>query len=117
LGGNMPQKKLNEACLALEKGEAKGVLLSGSEVIHSIVTEVVKNGAEHLGWPAGSPTIPDAAFEGIEAQYKMDLPVVVYPLIETAIRAGKGHTPEKHSKFMGELLAKFSEVCAPPLCV
>jgi len=38
------------------------------------------------------------------------MPSRVYPLIETAIRAASGRTPEQHAQYMGQLFARYSGV-------
>lgn len=95
--------------MALEKGEIKGVLITGAEAINSMI-KATDMGLEKAGWPEGGIDPPDTDTTELEAKYSLSLPVRVYPLIETAIRASKGHTPAQHSKYMGDLFARYSEV-------
>jgi len=87
----------------------KGVLLTGAETINSVI-KVAQEGPEKFGWPEGGAVGKHLDTGGIEVHYSLALPIRVYPLIETAVRASKGHSPEKHNKYLGELFARYSEV-------
>jgi len=104
------QKKISEACLALERGEAQGVLITGAETLHSVGRMGQKSQGERAAWPKGEFGRPDINLDNLEADYTLILPSRAYALIETSIRASLGRSPKEHEKQMGNLMAKFSAV-------
>lgn len=114
-GGNTPQYLINKACLALEQGQHKAVLIGGAEVIYGF-KQAQKKGIQ-LDWPkrtspqkvVGEVRVP---LNEVESAYELYLPVNMYPLFETAIRANAGRSPEAHQIYLGKLYQKFSEVAS-----
>jgi acetyl-CoA C-acetyltransferase len=114
-GGNTPQYLINQACVALEKGESTAILMTGSEVIYGF-KQAQKQGIK-LDWPKrvqpqniiGEVRVP---LNDVESAYELYLPVNIYPLFETALRAKAGRTPAEHQVYLGKLYEKFSEVAA-----
>ncbi len=114
-GGNTPQYLVNQAALALEKGEIKAALLTGCEVVYGF-KKATKSGMK-LDWPkrespakiTGEVRVP---VNDVESAYELYTPANVYPIFETALRAQKGHTPEAHQKYLGDLYEKFAQVAA-----
>lgn len=110
IGGNIPQLKVNEACVELEKGNLKAVLLTGAETGNS-TSKVLSGQVQVKDWPKGGGKLERGTHTSqMELDYALSMPSRVYPLIETAVRASKGHTPEQHDKYMGDLFARYSEV-------
>ena len=95
--------------MALERGDVKGVLITGVEAINSAI-KIAEEGPEKHNWPEGEVSGKDIDTAEIEERYALSLPTRVYPLIETAVRASKGTSPERHNKFLGELFARYSDV-------
>ncbi|HQG30591.1 MAG TPA: acetyl-CoA acetyltransferase [Deltaproteobacteria bacterium] len=115
LGGNVPQLSLNRACTDLASGAAKAVLITGAEAIHSI-----RRSRRHeivLDWPENElPEYVDAEeIDGVselENAYDLYMPSTMYALIETAIRAASGRSPEEHRHHMARIWERLSKVAA-----
>lgn len=114
-GGNTPQYLVNQACLALEKGEVRAVLIGGAEAVYGF-KQAGKKGLR-LDWPPraqpqqvkGEIRVP---VNDVESLYELYAPVNMYPIFETALRAQKGHSPAQHQQYLGALYQKFARVAA-----
>jgi acetyl-CoA C-acetyltransferase len=118
MGGNSPQSLVNQACLAIQAGEADLVLLGGAEAWRTRSGNR-KSGAD-AGWTRQGDDVPLArastadvpmSAPGEQARGVM-LPVQLYPLFEQAHRIELGRSLEDHLMVMSELWARFSEVAA-----
>jgi acetyl-CoA C-acetyltransferase len=115
VGGNGPQALVNRACAALETGRRRVVVIAGGEAACS-AQRAGKEGRD-LGWPhlANPARIEGDERMGTSAAefaYELMLPVQMYPLIETALRARAQRSPEAHREFLGRLCARFAAVAA-----
>ncbi len=113
IGGNTPQLLVNRACRALAAGKARAVLLTGAEAIYSLRRAL--KGEIALDWPSSeSPARIDGeerpGASELEGAYDLFFPATMYPLVETAIRAASGRTPENHRLYMAGLWERFSMV-------
>ena len=117
MGGNSPQTLVNSTALAIQAGELEVALLSGGEAWRTRM-RARKQGAE-LDWersPEGS--VPRLLGEDLvmnhpsEIARQIVMPVQVYPMFETAIRAAAGRSPEDHLVRISELWSRFSQVAA-----
>lgn len=114
-GGNTPQYLVNQACLALEQGQHKAVLITGAEVIYGF-KQAQKKGLT-LDWPkrtqpqqiTGEVRVP---INEVESAYELYLPINTYPLFETALRAKAGRSPEAHQAYLGKLYEQFAAVAS-----
>jgi acetyl-CoA C-acetyltransferase len=117
MGGNSPQTLVNSTALAIQRGDLDVALLSGGEAWRTRM-RARKLGVE-LEWeksPADSTPVtlgedlvmnhPD------EIARQIVMPVQVYPMFETAIRAAAGRSPDDHLVRISELWSRFSEVAA-----
>ena len=116
-GGNSPQMLVNRTALDIAAGRVDCVVLAGGEAWRTRMR--IKRAGTVVDWlkapEAVTPlqvgdeldmTHPGEAVRGIR------LPVQVYPLFESAIRAAAGTRPEEHVADIAELWSRFSTVAA-----
>ena len=117
MGGNSPQTLVNGTAMEIQRGELDLAILCGGEAWRTRM-RARKAGVE-LHWPTSPPeqmprllgedmamSHPDERARGI------GMPVQVYPMFETAVRAAAGRSVEEQQVLSSELYAKFSEVAA-----
>lgn len=117
-GGNGPQQAVNDAARRIQAGQLDVAVVGGAE---AMATRLLarKQGA-WLDWPPApsdaSPTdvlgVDRPGSNDAEMARSLALPVQVYALLESALRAAAGLTVEEHRRFLGELWARFSVVAA-----
>ncbi|MFX0023263.1 MAG: hypothetical protein ACFE9S_13130 [Candidatus Hermodarchaeota archaeon] len=117
ISGNIPQLLVNKASKAIFKGESDVVLLAGGEASYS--TYRSKKNEIKLNWPKPPPKAVNEARKAIifylsnfENQYKLINPTYIYALIETALRASLGRSPNEHSDHIGKLYERFSKIAS-----
>ena len=121
LGGDSPQLNVNKACLALENGEIRAALIGGVEATNSVARVGRDPNGPPANWPArASDVINVDAFKSLRGSIMPDYGLLVamraYAMIETAIRARSGRSPEQHALHMGQLFERFAKVAeANPL--
>lgn len=117
-GGNMPQSLVNHAARQIAAGEMDIAIITGGEATRSR-NRARRNGID-LSWPVGasSDTTPESIGEdllmnhAIEIDRKIGMPIQIYPMFETAIRAASGRGVDEHQRHIGELWSRFSKVAA-----
>ena len=118
LGGQSPQRLVNEFALKCHRGECKAALLFGVEVIANI--KAARRGSIDLDW---SETVEDQFIDrgqdealeliGKEAmRHRVVAPMQFYGLMETAHRLELGLDRDAYLQSMGALFAPFSEIAA-----
>ena len=117
MGGNSPQSLVNSTALAIQRGDVDVAILTGAEAWRTRM-RARKLGVE-LDWPkAPEDSEPVVLGEDLvmnhpdELARQIQMPVQVYPMFETAIRAAAGRSPEDHLVRISELWARFSAVAA-----
>ncbi|WP_028313876.1 acetyl-CoA acetyltransferase [Desulfatibacillum aliphaticivorans] len=117
MSGHVPQWFVNQAARRIASGQSRAVLMAGAEAQHS-VRQSYKD-AVKLNWPArenpeiiGDGASPDLGTNSLENSHQLMIPVNMYALFETAIRAAKGREPKEHQAFLGRLFEKFSAAAA-----
>ncbi len=115
-GGNMPQYLLNQFAESIARGEMRAALLCGGEALRT------QHGLERSGvedvWtedPGGVPELIGEARRGWsdhEELHRMRAAIVMYPLIESAIRAARGRSIAAHQQAIGALMSRFAAVAA-----
>ncbi len=116
VGGNTPQKIINEMAERIVDGDVKVALIAGSEAIKTAQT-ALRNGID-LDWHEQDPGsqedrgIGEKLATTHEFAHGIGVPTQTYPLFENAIRGEKGHSVEQHMQIMGDLFAPFTEVAA-----
>lgn len=115
IGGNAPQWLVNRAADNLSAGKSRVVLLAGCEVMFSAQrARGEKAGLASLLHDPGIPMVGDPRWgsNDIEVAHGAGLPVTVYPIIETALRARLGLSPKDHRRSLGRFAERFSRVAA-----
>lgn len=117
VGGNSPQLMMSEACASIQRGDSDVCLLAGAEAMYSRLRARAR-GIE-TAWERSD--IPECAGEvgddrpgtsETESEHGAALPVLVYPLFETALRAARHRTVAEHEATIGALWSRFSAVAA-----
>ncbi|MBF2755776.1 MAG: acetyl-CoA acetyltransferase [Gammaproteobacteria bacterium AqS3] len=117
VGGNSPQLLVNTCAERIAAGEFSAVLLSGCEVLRTLVGRL-KAGIAFDDWR--DEEVDDREFIGssrdgvseYEARHGMSRPTHIYPLFETALRAHYGRSVDEHQAAMGRLFEGFNAVAA-----
>ena len=118
-GGNMAQRLVSHAALAISRGEADLMLLAGGEASHT--RHLADRAKVTPPWPAQpdrAATTPAPLFDDAPMSSEAEiargivLPIQVYPMFESAIRARAGRTPAAHDARIAALWARFSAVAA-----
>ncbi len=119
-GGNYPQTLLNRAAVDIQAGRADAVLIGGAEAWRTR-SAARASGTDDRDWTRqddaaaptetfGDPDEPLAAPD--EVARGIFLPVQLYPIFESAVRAAAGRDQDEHQRVVSELWARFSEVAA-----
>jgi acetyl-CoA C-acetyltransferase len=116
-GGNTPQSLVNRTALEILRGDVDISILAGGEAFRTRM-RARRDGVD-LDWPVGEPgDEPDQVggelnmVSDAETARSIGMPVQMYPLFETALRAASGRTVEQHQAFLGTLWSSLSEVAA-----
>jgi acetyl-CoA C-acetyltransferase len=120
-GGNTPQTLVNRTALDIQRGDVDIAILAGGEAFRTRM-RARREGVE-LDWAVdergdGTGAGPEQiggelnmVSEGEQAR-AIGMPVQVYPMFETALRAAAGRSVEAHRSFLGTLWSSLSEVAA-----
>ncbi len=116
-GGNSPQSLVNATAIDMLAGDVDVAILAGAEAFKTFM-RARRLGAT-LDWPKAADddepryigkhldmTLP------AERERGLFMPVQIYPMFETALRAQSGRTVDEHQRFLGELYAGLSDVAA-----
>jgi acetyl-CoA C-acetyltransferase len=116
-GGNTPQTLVNKSSLEILAGDLDVVALTGGEAWRTRM-RARKQGIT-LEWPTAPDDQPPVMIgddldmtHPAEAERGVYLPVQIYPMFETAVRAAAGREPDEHLVEVSELWARFSAVAA-----
>jgi acetyl-CoA C-acetyltransferase len=117
-GGNTPQMLINTTAAEIQRGELDIAILAGAECWRTR-TKARKTGETMpcRTEPAGTaPTrVIGAEFvmsHPVEIARQIRMPVQVYPMLETALRAAAGESFDEHQQKTSELWSRFSSVAA-----
>ena len=115
VGGETPQRLVNETAQAVVEGRVRLALIVGAEALES--RRLARKLDQHLNWSVrGNPehVVGDTrpGFSEVEARHGATMPTRMYPLFENAIRAHLGHTIAEHDGYLGRLCCRFSAVAA-----
>jgi acetyl-CoA C-acetyltransferase len=117
MGGNSPQTLLNATSREILAGDLDVAILTGGEAWRTRMR--AKKAGVELDWPKAPDDLePDMI--GTELQMNLQaeidrgiyMPVQVYPMFETAIRAAQGAAPSDHIVHVSEMWARFSATAA-----
>ncbi|MFM8939553.1 MAG: acetyl-CoA acetyltransferase [Phenylobacterium sp.] len=116
-GGQGPQRLVGEFCEAISRGEARAVLLVGSEAMSTVLTlnargetpdwsETVEGSLEDRGYGLEGMFTPSIL------KHRIAGAIPAYALFENARRARLGLDRPTYARRMGELFAPFTRVAA-----
>ncbi|MFM8793767.1 MAG: acetyl-CoA acetyltransferase [Acidimicrobiales bacterium] len=115
MGGNTPQTLVNSASREIAAGKVDLVILTGGETTRTRA-RMTKAGVTPE-WRTTEET-PVPVSEDLvmnmpeERERKIVMPIQIYPLFETALRARAGHGIDEHQRHISELWSRFSAVAA-----
>lgn len=115
-GGNMPQLVINKLARQIQEGSLDIAIVAGGESSYSRSRAQRENVT--LDWthdetvaPPPETIIDDAAMSSPEEiARKIFLPVQIYPMFETALRASANRNIDEHEKLISELWSRFSDI-------
>lgn len=117
MGGNSAQTLVNTTAKEVLAGDVDLVILTGGEAWRS--RGKARKEDHRFAWEkAPESAVPRLMGEDLVMNHPVEtsrgivMPVQVYPMFETAIRAAAGETVEQHQVKISELYARFSEVAA-----
>jgi acetyl-CoA C-acetyltransferase len=118
IGGDGPQLLVNDTARAIAAGELDVALLGGAEAGASLVAAEREGRA--LPWRRQDEGVRPTRTIGedrppvneAEAAAGLAPPVFMYALIESAVRAASGSSPEAHLERIADLWSRFSAVAA-----
>jgi acetyl-CoA C-acetyltransferase len=117
VGGNSPQLLVNEAAAAIGRGDTDVAVIAGGEAMYSRF-KARREGVD-LPWERSDvPPCPDEvgdAREGtsdFENAHGAAIPIQIYPLLETAVRAKAARSVADHQEAVGRLWARLAAVAA-----
>jgi acetyl-CoA C-acetyltransferase len=117
MGGQSPQSLVNATATEIQSGGLDIAILAGGEARRTRVR--ARKAEVELHWP----TAPEGQSPRIigddlvlnhpsELERGVMMPVQIYPIFDSAIRATSGRSPEKHVQLISELWSRFSDVAA-----
>ena len=116
-GGNSPQALVNQTSLDILAGDVEIAILSGAEAFRTFMR--ARKAGVTLPWPKAEdddePRIigePLTMNHPHEAELGIVMPVQIYPMFETALRAESGRTVDEHQAHLGRLWSDLSQVAA-----
>ncbi|MFK8025915.1 MAG: acetyl-CoA acetyltransferase [Ilumatobacter sp.] len=119
-GGNSPQTLVNRTALDIATGSLDVAILAGGEAFRTFM-RARKHGVT-LDWPKADKDdesdrpviIGDEVTMNLPAERDRGIvmPVQIYPMFETALRAEAGRTVEEHQAHLGRLWSALSHVAA-----
>jgi acetyl-CoA C-acetyltransferase len=117
MGGNSPQSLVNATALDIQRGDLDLAVLAGGEAWRSRMR--ARKAGNEPNWPsAPDDSAPRSLGQDLvmnhdaEKARHITMPVQVYPMFETAIRARAGRSPYEHLDRISELWSRFSQVAA-----
>ncbi len=114
VGGNVPQSLVNRACMDIQSGRNRAVLIAGAETWRTrsrlrsrgVRPEWTRQGEEVPSPEGADDAVPMAGPADIRIH--LDRPAYVYPLFEQAVRIAAGEGTDEHRRRIGELWRQFN---------
>lgn len=122
MGGNSPQSLMNMTCAQISAGQLNSALLVGGEAART--RRRARRDQIQLDWGErlGADQAPADNVELLGSELRMNLeaetdrgiylPIQVYPMFETAVRAADGLDPDDHLMRISEMWERFSLVAS-----
>ncbi len=117
-GGNTPQALVNRTALDIQDGRVDFVLMGGAEAWRTRMAYRAEGGRPPWTVEPDDTPAAEGFGEDLEMSHPAELergllmPVQMYPMFETALRAAAGRSPEAHLVHLSELWSRFSAVAA-----
>ncbi|MCX7162634.1 MAG: acetyl-CoA acetyltransferase [Rhodocyclales bacterium] len=114
VGGNVPQKMINDYAEQITRGEVKAIMLAGGEAMRTAAE--ARRQEVKLDWnedPAGDMVDhgpPEDMVGDFEYAHGVGMAIWSYPLFEHAIRGKRGRSVAEHMQAMGRLCARLNRV-------
>lgn len=117
VGGSTPLWLLFEACEKITGGSLDGVLIVGAEALDSARrarSEGVPLDRGDPDAPTEDPVVGDdrSPVSDAEIAARIVAPATIYPMLEQALAARDGRTPQEQRILLGEVMAPFTKVAA-----
>ena len=118
MGGNSPQSLVNATSLDIQAGKLDVAILAGGEAWRTFMRARKAGRRRSIGRRRPRRTnrvmIGDDLEMNLPAETERGIymPVQVYPMFETALRAAAGRTVEEHQRHLGTLWSDLSHVAA-----
>ncbi|HAJ75698.1 MAG TPA: acetyl-CoA acetyltransferase [Gammaproteobacteria bacterium] len=116
VGGNTPQKYINEIAERISEGDIAVALIAGSEAIktaqRALRADIMLDWQEHDPGSQEDRGLGEKLMTPHEFAHGIGIPIQTYPLFENALRAKQGNSLDQHMLQMGQLFQNFSEVAA-----
>lgn len=117
-GGNTPQMIVNQFAEKIVQGEAEVVLVTGGEVLASLLKRVIGSNEDMSHWgddedPISENNILGSNRPGVsetERAHSLFFMTNSYPLLEMGWCHYLGHLPEEHMSHLGSFLSPMTEV-------
>jgi acetyl-CoA C-acetyltransferase len=115
-GGNMPQSLVSSFAQAIAGGEIRSALMVGGEALRT--QHALERAGKADVWnedPGGAPELvgdPRRGWSDLEERHQMRAAIVMYPLLENAIRGSLRRGVGEHLRSMAALFARFAWVAA-----
>jgi acetyl-CoA C-acetyltransferase len=116
VGGDQPQTLVNEAAEAIFSGQAKTILIAGSEATAAmklaLKRQVTLDWHDDAGGDMEDRGLGARLLSPYEMTNGLGAPTQTYPAFEHALRARLGNSRDAHMALMSELWAGFADVAA-----
>ena len=116
-GGNSPQSLVNRTALDILAGDVDVAVLAGAEAFRTYMR--ARKADVHLNWPkADEDDHPVRIGDELDMNHPVErerglvMPVQIYPMFETALRAAAGRSVDDHRAHLGRLWSDLSHVAA-----
>ncbi|MEV0898256.1 crotonase/enoyl-CoA hydratase family protein [Actinoplanes sp. NPDC049802] len=117
-GGDGSLRLLNDVAATIAEGRASIALVGGAEA--AATAAAAERASAALDWPTQPDGATPARVIGSDAPANNEpetaaglvAPIYLYALIESAVRASLGHTPDEHLDRITRLWAGYSEIAA-----
>jgi acetyl-CoA C-acetyltransferase len=114
VGGNTPQRAVNELAERLATGDIELALIVGAEALAG--RWAARQAGHRIDWGRHPDALPPEESREpshpIEIAQEVTQPIATYPLWEPALRVAAGRSPAEHAAWIGQLMSRATEVAA-----
>ena len=116
VGGNTPQKYINEMASRIAGGELQLAMVVGGEALKTAQLahreNISLNWQESDSRPFEDRGIGESLATAHEFAHGLGVPIQTYPLFESALRSQAGHSLDTHLEAMAEMMKPFNAVAS-----